>query len=257
MINTNVLIFETNGDFAEELKGQFENAEGYVVCGTASDGKNAIRLIESVRPDIIITNLMLTDIDGIGIIDRALQICPECLVFVISNIPGDIVVNTVISHGATYYFVKPTAADVIVSRVVDMYNVKSQKDLPSPADKREKRKPASLDERISNIFITIGIPPHIKGFTYLREGIKMAVNDNTIINRVTKELYPKIGEKFGTTASKVERAIRHAIEVAWNRGRTDAISSIFGARVYIGSERPTNSEFIALVADKLSLENLT
>ena len=120
---------------------------------------------------------------------------------------------------------------------------------------RDKRKTVSLDEKISNIFITIGIPPHIKGFSYLREGIKMAVADTNIINKVTKELYPQIGVKFNTSASKVERAIRHAIEVAWNRGRTDAISSIFGARVYIGNERPTNSEFIALVADKLILES--
>ena len=124
------------------------------------------------------------------------------------------------------------------------------------AEIRDKRRTASIDEKISNIFTTIGIPPHIKGFSYLREGIKMAVEDPTIINKVTKELYPKIGQKYSTSASKVERAIRHAIEVAWNRGRTDAISSIFGARVYIGNERPTNSEFIALVADKLILENL-
>lgn len=123
------------------------------------------------------------------------------------------------------------------------------------ADLRDKRKVSSLDEKISNIFITIGIPPHIKGFAYLREGIKMAVDDPSIINKVTKELYPSIGAKFNTTASKVERAIRHSIEVAWNRGRADAISSIFGARVYIGNERPTNSEFIALVADKLILES--
>ena len=121
---------------------------------------------------------------------------------------------------------------------------------------RDKRRAASLDEKISNIFISIGIPPHIKGYQYLREGIKMAVENPAIINSVTKELYPSIGEKFNTTASKVERAIRHAIEVAWNRGRIDAINAIFGARVYIGSERPTNSEFIALVADKLILEDL-
>ncbi len=123
-------------------------------------------------------------------------------------------------------------------------------------DIRGKRKVSSLDEKISNIFITIGIPPHIKGFSYLREGIKLAVDDPSIINKVTKELYPQIAERFTTSASKVERAIRHAIEVAWNRGRAEAISSIFGARVYIGNERPTNSEFIALVADKLILESL-
>lgn len=120
---------------------------------------------------------------------------------------------------------------------------------------REK-KLASLDEKISNIFISIGIPPHIKGYAYLREGIKMAVEDPGIINNVTKQLYPKIADKFETTASKVERAIRHSIEVAWNRQRIDAINAVFGVRVYIGADKPTNSEFIALVADKLILEGL-
>ena len=106
------------------------------------------------------------------------------------------------------------------------------------------------------IFISIGIPPHIKGYGYLREGIKITVQNPHIINNVTKELYPTIADKFNTSPSKVERAIRHAIEVAWNRGRIDAINAVFGARVYLGTEKPTNSEFIALVADKLILENM-
>ena len=119
-----------------------------------------------------------------------------------------------------------------------------------------KRKPASIDEKVSEIFISIGIPPHIKGYAYLREGIKMTIERPYIINSVTKELYPSIAKAFDTTASKVERAIRHAIEVAWNRGRIESINAIFGARIYLGSEKPTNSEFIALVADKLILETM-
>jgi two-component system response regulator (stage 0 sporulation protein A) len=114
----------------------------------------------------------------------------------------------------------------------------------------------SLDEKISKIFIAVGIPPHIKGYAYLREGIRLTIEKPYIINSVTKELYPSIAKKFGTSSSKVEGAIRHAIEVAWNRGRIDAINAIFGARIYLGAEKPTNSEFIALVADKLILENM-
>ena len=120
----------------------------------------------------------------------------------------------------------------------------------------QKRRATSLEEKISDIFISIGIPPHIKGYAYLREGIKMTVKQPRIINNVTKELYPGVAEIYKTTSSKVERAIRHAIEVAWNRGRIDAINAVFGTRVYLGSEKPTNSEFIALVADKLILENM-
>jgi two-component system response regulator (stage 0 sporulation protein A) len=165
------------------------------------------------------------------------------------------VINLAISHGAAYYFIKPITPNNIAERLLELLN-ESKIEYKVNSEVREKRRITSLDEKISNIFITIGIPPHIKGYVYLREGIKMSVEDPSIINRVTKELYPKIGEKYSTSASKVERAIRHAIEVAWNRGRTDEISSIFGARVYIGKERPTNSEFIALVADKLILEFL-
>ena len=112
----------------------------------------------------------------------------------------------------------------------------------------------TLDERISNIFVTVGIPAHIKGYQFLREGIKLAVDDPPIINAITKSLYPSIARKFGTTSSKVERAIRHAIEVAWNRGKIENINSVFGVKVYNSSEKPTNGEFIALLADKMLLE---
>ena len=112
----------------------------------------------------------------------------------------------------------------------------------------------SLEEKISKIFINVGIPPHIKGYSFLREGVKMAVEDPDIINNITKKLYPMIGEKYSTTASKVERAIRHAIEVAWNRGRIENINNLLGVRAYVGAEKPTNGEFIALVADKMLLE---
>ena len=117
-----------------------------------------------------------------------------------------------------------------------------------------EKKRNTLDEKISKIFISVGIPPHIKGYYYLREGVKMAVGNPDVINNITKQLYPMIGEKYQTTASKVERAIRHAIEVAWNRGRIETINTLLGIRAYVGNEKPTNGEFIALIADKMLLE---
>ena len=117
-----------------------------------------------------------------------------------------------------------------------------------------EKKRNTLDEKISKIFISVGIPPHIKGYYYLREGVKMAVDNPDVINNITKQLYPMIGEKYQTTASKVERAIRHAIEVAWNRGRIETINTLLGIRAYVGNEKPTNGEFIALIADKMLLE---
>lgn len=255
MKTANIAIFQRNEEFLKELRNYFDEAADFNVCAAAATGDGALEVLKTVNPDVAIIDPALKGVDGIKLLDYIRSNSPDCYSFMVSEFDSDKIVSSAINHGAIYYFIKPVTPQVIAERISDVLNDKTS-DYKVSAEIRDKRKTASLDEKISNIFITIGIPPHIKGFVYLREGIKMAVHDPAIINKVTKELYPKIGEKYSTSASKVERAIRHAIEVAWNRGRTDAISSIFGARVYIGNERPTNSEFIALVADKLILENL-
>ena len=153
--------------------------------------------------------------------------------------------------GAKYYLVKPLELPVLLQRI------SSVKGGEVGGDKMLRRKTVSeksLDERISNIFVSVGIPAHIRGYQFLREGIKLAVENPPIINAITKSLYPSIAERFDTTPSKVERAIRHAIEVAWNRGKIENINSVFGVKVYNSSEKPTNGEFIALLADKMLLE---
>lgn len=249
-------VFVSNEEYMSELTGFLSAAaEGYTVCASTSNGNSAIEQIKRNSPSVIIVDLVLAGLDGFGVLDYVRENCPECMAIAIGGFIDDKIVDRAIEHGAVYYLVKPVAPQTILERVKELCNNRAIS-YKATVEMRDKRKVSSIDEKISNIFITIGIPPHIKGFSYLREGIKYSVFDPSIINRVTKELYPKIAEKFATTSSKVERAIRHAIEVAWNRGRSDAISSIFGARVYIGSERPTNSEFIALVADKLILESL-
>ena len=255
MKTANIAIFERNEEFLNTLRDYFEKANGFNVCAVAVTGDSALEALQSANPDVAIIDTALKGIDGIKLLDHIKNLCPDCVSFMMSEFDNDKIVNSAINHGAIYYFIKPVTPQVIAERVLDILNERNS-DYKISTEFRDKRKTASIDEKISNIFITIGIPPHIKGFVYMREGIKMAVENPSIINKVTKELYPKIAAKYTTTSSKVERAIRHAIEVAWNRGRTDAISSIFGARVYIGNERPTNSEFIALVADKLILENL-
>lgn len=255
MKNINIVILDSSEDFLNELKTYFDDSEDFNVCGASGNGSVGISLINQFKPDVVILNLVLSGTDGLGVMDYIRQNKLGCAVIVVSNFGDDNIVTSAIGHGARYYFVKPVSPENVAARIKDVLNERA----PSyniSSEVRDKRRVASLDEKISNIFISIGIPPHIKGYQYLREGIKMAIENPAIINSVTKELYPEIGKKFNTTASKVERAIRHAIEVAWNRGRVDAINAIFGVRVYIGSERPTNSEFIALVADKLILEDL-
>jgi two-component system response regulator (stage 0 sporulation protein A) len=255
MKSFNVVILENNEEFAQQLKSQFESNEEFNICAVSGNGKVGMEYIDRFHPDVVVLNLVLSGVDGFGVLDYIKANTQNCFAIVVSNFADEKIINAAIGHGAEYYFVKPVSTQSIFERVKDILSKKSNAYLAS-AEVRDKRRVTSLDEKISNIFITIGIPPHIKGYVYLREGIKMAIENPNIINNITKELYPNIGKKFDTSASKVERAIRHAIEVAWNRGRVDAISAIFGVRVYIGSERPTNSEFIALVADKLILEEL-
>ena len=235
-----VVILESNEGFARELSQHFEQ-EGYHVCGVTGDGAEGLSLLERNQPCAVVTSLLLTSLDGFTVMERAKKAGLKADFVVLGNFADDKIVSRVIALGARYYLMKPVSAEVVEERVAEL----SQEDAPAPVrEKIERRRAGSLDERIS------------KGYNYLREGIKMAVADPRVINNVTKGLYPVIGEKYETTASKVERAIRHAIEVAWNRGRVDAVNAIFGARVYIGTEKPTNSEFIALVADKLILENM-
>lgn len=250
-----IVILESNEEFLQELKTCFEEQGEFSVCGVSGSGSVGISLINQHKPDVVLLDTVLSGEDGFGVMKHIKDNLPTCSVFFISGFSDDKLVGKAIARGARYYFVKPVAASLVSERVKDVLEEQSG-DYMVAQQTRDRRRVTSLDEKISNIFISIGIPPHIMGYQYLREGIKMTIADPTIINNVTKRLYPEIGEQFHTTASKVERAIRHAIEVAWNRGRIEAINSIFGVRVYIGHERPTNSEFIALVADKLIFEGL-
>lgn len=255
MKTTDIVILDSNEEFLTELKNFLDGYPEFNVCGVSNNGNVGISFINQFKPEIVILNLVLSGTDGFGVMDYIKNNRIPCNIIVLSNFADDKIVNTAISYGAKYYFVKPVNSQNIADRIKDILSEQAV-DYKVSTGIRDKRRAVSIDEKISNIFISIGIPPHIKGYQYLREGIKMAIENPSIINNVTKELYPNIGKKFDTSASKVERAIRHAIEVAWNRGRVDAINAIFGVRVYIGSERPTNSEFIALVADKLILEEL-
>lgn len=244
-----VLILESNELYAEELSTQFLK-EGFEVCGVTGNGAEGLELLKKHAPAVVAMNMTLKGADGFSVLEEANKESVKTVFIALGNYTDDKIIDRILSLGARFYLMKPVAAKVVCERA-------EQATAPeSTREKYERKRVGSIDERISNIFISIGIPPHIKGYAYLREGIKMAVEDPQVINNVTKVLYPVIGEKYETSASKVERAIRHAIEVAWNRGRTEAINAIFGARVYIGTEKPTNSEFIALVADKLLLENM-
>lgn len=218
------------------------------MIGSSEDGITALAAVADKKPDFLITEIVLSGYDGISVINKLKEAGLSTKIMVLSVVCKEDVIARAMSAGASYFMAKPYNFNVLIERLRDA------EVSPASYPAQDNIRRYSLDEKISKIFINVGIPPHIKGYSFLREGVKMAVENPSVINSITKTLYPKIGEKYSTTASKVERAIRHAIEVAWNRGRIDSINGILGVRAYVGAEKPTNGEFIALVADKMLLE---
>ena len=247
-----VILLESNAAALEQLTDALNESKEFTVVHAGDDGDVGVKQILSLKPDLVIVSMFLKGTDGCGVIRTVKKTWVDAKI-IATGLSNDSIIERAMEDGASYYLVKPFSIQTAMERIRELMKDKPERTKEIAVN---KRKPITIEEKISEIFISIGIPPHIKGYGYLREGIKMTIETPYIINSVTKELYPSIAKKFSTTASKVERAIRHAIEVAWNRGRIDAINAIFGARIYLGSEKPTNSEFIALVADKLILENM-
>jgi len=257
-----VAIADDNREFGDILCEYLNSQEDIEVVGIARDGLEAYELITSTKPDIAILDIIMPHLDGLGVLEKlnATQMEKRPLYIILSAVGQDKITQRALALGAEYYVVKPFDMDVLVSRirqlkgsnqtsVIRPESIKEAKQPPSPENFQH-----SLEVEVTNIMHEIGIPAHIKGYQYLRDAIMMVVKDLDIINSITKQLYPSIARIYNTTPSRVERAIRHAIEVAWSRGKVDAIDSLFGYTVSIGKGKPTNSEFIAMVADKLRLE---
>lgn len=246
----NVIVANENSD-ENNLICEILNKNNINVVGVCTNGENALELAKNnLQTNVIVLDVLLPKKDGYAVMEHAKQFLPNIKFVVVSALSSSTFVQKAMSLGAEYYMLKPANYDDLPQRIEDVMSPQkqAQKIMPKTSSHKE------LEEKITNIFITVGIPAHIKGYQFLREAIKLAINKPDIINSITKELYPSIAQKFDTSASKVERAIRHAIEVAWNRGKIENINNIFGIKVYSNNEKPTNGEFIALVADKMLLE---
>jgi len=263
-MKTKILIVEDNEEFASELKSQLEQNESFEIAGIAVNGLQAIEMFKTLKPQCMLLDLVMPQIDGFSVLENIEK--DDCKIVVVSALSQDMFIQKAMNLGADYFMNKPVSFENLSKRILELTSpqtANNQKQISQAAvASLEQKVPqrfiriTGLDEKITNIFITVGIPAHIKGYHFLREAIKMAVDMPEIINAITKKLYPDVAAKFSTSASKVERAIRHAIEVAWNRGKIENINSIFGVRVYSQHEKPTNGEFIALVADKMLLESV-
>lgn len=260
-----VLIADDNKEFCNILNDYLLNQRDIMVTGIAKDGVEALKLIQEKKPDLVVLDIIMPHLDGLGVLERlnTMNIDPMPRIIVLSAVGQDKITQRAITLGADYYVVKPFDMDVFTKRIRQMFNNTISSDetkktvsfIESTEIKVNKKEPVDLEAEITSIIHEIGVPAHIKGYMYLREAITMVVNDMELLSAVTKELYPSIAKKFNTTASRVERAIRHAIEVAWGRGQVETINKLFGYTIHNDKGKPTNSEFIAMVADKLRLKN--
>lgn len=256
---TKVLIVDDNPEVREQLTRTVSTMEELTLVGSATNGMMALDLIARYKPDIVLLDIIMPQLDGFGVLEYLAEQESMPDVIIISALSQESFVVRALDLGAKYYIAKPFSSDTLKNRIRDLIIPQKQEQLvkvrtDSGMGSILSADGKSLDEKISTIFITIGIPAHIKGFHFLREAIKMVVNNPDVINRITKELYPGIAKRYNTSASKVERAIRHAIEVAWTRGKIENINQMFGYSVYTNNDKPTNGEFIALLADRLLLE---
>ncbi|HEY5562505.1 MAG TPA: sporulation transcription factor Spo0A [Clostridiaceae bacterium] len=260
-----VLIADDNKEFCNILNDYLLNQRDILVTGIAKDGIEALKLIQEKKPDLVVLDIIMPHLDGLGVLERlnSMNLDHMPRIIVLSAVGQDKITQRAISLGADYYVVKPFDMEVFTKRIRQMFNdtissneVKKSVAMTEERDaKVYKNQPIDLEEEITSIIHEIGVPAHIKGYMYLREAISMVVNNIELLSAVTKELYPNIAKKYNTTASRVERAIRHAIEVAWGRGQVDTINKLFGYTIHNDKGKPTNSEFIAMVADKLRLQN--
>lgn len=256
---TKIVVVDANDTYAQGLRDYFlESRENLRVVASFGNIIDAVEYVSDNNVDIIITDIVLPNADGYDLINeiKALGLEHNPKIVVVTALQGEGFIQKAFSMGVSYYMLKPVNYELLESRLLDIARDEFLENnaITPVVSNAPKPKNKQLDERITYIFITVGIPAHIKGYQFLREAIKMAIDSPDIINSITKKLYPSIASKFDTSASKVERAIRHAIEVAWNRGKIENINNLFGIRVYGNNEKPTNGEFIALVADKMLIE---
>ena len=251
----NLLLANDNTDESNLISDKFTNDECISKIDIISNGKDAASLIEQNDYDLVILDLVLQEIDGFELIETIKNKNPSTKIIVMSSLSSDAFIKKVTSLGVNYFMLKPVNAEILKKRSIELLNEKLDTKAVVKSNKNSSFEfNREIEEKITDIFITVGIPAHIKGYQFLREAIKLAMENPDIINSITKKLYPSIAERFDTSASKVERAIRHAIEVAWNRGKIENINNIFGLTIYTSNEKPTNGEFIALVADKMLLD---
>ena len=256
---------DDNRELVGLLEDYISSQEDMEVVGVAHNGQECLDLLQEIDPDVLVLDIIMPHLDGLAVLERIRESRSSNLpnVIMLTAFGQEDVTKKAVELGASYFILKPFDLELLgnhIRQVSGKSNPVMRKSSPLTSSNNnrsfaESSKPKNLDASITSIIHEIGVPAHIKGYMYLREAISMVYNDIELLGSITKVLYPDIAKKYNTTASRVERAIRHAIEVAWSRGNIESISSLFGYTVSMSKAKPTNSEFIAMVADKLRLEH--
>ncbi|MBN2909815.1 sporulation transcription factor Spo0A [Polycladomyces sp. WAk] len=251
-----VLLADDNREFAELLREYLASQDDMDVIGVAYNGNEVLEKLEKDVPDVLVLDIIMPHLDGLGVLEQIHErgIKPVPKIMMLTAFGQENITQRAVELGAAYYILKPFDMAVLADRIRQM------KGQPGASTTMKSMNPQSnrannLDANITSVIHEIGVPAHIKGYLYLREAITMVYNEVELLGAITKTLYPRIAEKYNTTPSRVERAIRHAIEVAWSRGNMESIRNLFGYTINVTKAKPTNSEFIAMVADKLRIEH--
>lgn len=259
MREINVAIADDNERILDLLGEIISNDQELRLVGKANNGEDMYQLIKEKQPDVVLLDLIMPKIDGLSVMemvsnDKGLKKRPDFIV--VTAVGQERITEDAFKKGASYYIMKPFNNEVVLNRIKHANQVirHELKATALPGMTTDNQPELNLESRVTDMIHEIGIPAHIKGYHYLRDAIIMAVEDMDVLNAITKVLYPTVAKKHQTTASRVERAIRHAIEVAWSRGKLDTLDDLFGYTVSNGKGKPTNSEFIALIADTIRLE---
>ena len=250
MERTKLLLADGSRAMLETLGENLGRMPDMQICARIDDGAQIMNAVAEYMPDVLVMDLILPRCDGFMVLEQLSKIEKSCRpqVLVLTSLARDDFIDRALKLGAAYYMVKPFDIQLLCDRIRD---ISTEKEPVIQNTRAASENAAALDERLTNLFLTLGIPANIKGYIYLREAVMMVLADRSLTGRITKELYPGVAKRFGATPSKVERAMRHAIEVAWNRGRLDTVNRMYGHRLFEKNDRPSNSEFISCVAEKM------
>lgn len=239
-----VLIADDNRDFCELLREYIDQQPDMQVVQTVHNGSQVVPALEETKPDVLLLDIIMPHLDGIGVLEKLAELPRRPRIVVVTAFGHEHVTRRAAELGADYCVLKPFDLDMLAARIREVVRGPAARPVPAA-------RPRSLDAEVTSVIREVGIPAHIRGYSYLRDAILMVIDNMDLINAVTKSLYPTIAQKYRTTPSRVERAIRHAIEVAWNRGNLEAIEEMFGYTVSRDKGKPTNAQFIAMVADRM------